>query len=81
MKRSLIYNAIHQRLCYTLLVTFLGSVFSFPLGNSAIHVIDDGVDELATELYIMRILIIAVLVLMGGFFAGLCIYMYLFFFY
>lgn len=76
MKRTFIYNATHQRFYNTVLVTFLGSIFSFPLGNSTIHVInnvDDGVGELTTELYIIRIFVITVLVLMGGFFAGLCI--------
>lgn len=82
MKTSSTYDATQLKVYCFLMITFIGSASSYPSGDFVIHVIesdpdkshDIGIDKLTTEQYVIRTLIIAALVLMGGFFAGTCAY-------
>ena len=80
MKSIYIQNVpARLRICHALLMAFFGPAFSFPtsahpslMAIHSIHAIDnaDTTITATTEQYIMRMGMVFVLVLMGGFFAG-----------
>ncbi|CAO0801129.1 unnamed protein product [Mucor circinelloides] len=73
MKTTFIQDVRHARICHILLMTLFGPVFSFPTSPSiAIHA-ESHADTATTttEQYIVRIITVCILVVMGGFFAGL----------
>lgn len=75
MKSIYIQNApARLSICRVLWMAFLGSAFSFPTSAHpslmAIHAVDTTTTAMTTEQYIGRMVMVFVLVLTGGFFAG-----------
>ncbi|KAL9548024.1 cell agglutination protein Mam3 [Mucor atramentarius] len=72
MKSTFIQDARHARICHILLMALFGPAFSFPTSSSiAIHAESHADTTTTTEQYIVRIITVCILVVMGGFFAGL----------